>query len=450
MSETALVVGFGGRSGVAAVNFLLKNGYMVIANDIKKEETLQEYIEKVKEPDRVRFILGHHKTDILEGVTLVVLSPGVPSNIDIIRTAKEKGISVISEVELGFRYHPENWICITGTDGKSTTTSLIGNIIKLKYPDSIIGGNLGIPITDLIMNAKKETFVVAELSSFQLENIVDLKPRIGVLINIARDHLDRYDSFDEYVEAKLNLFKNQTEDDFSVFNKDNKLLMEWLGKRPVRSKRSFFSLAGPVDDGACLEDGSFVFYSNKVKEVLFQDGEQQIEGEHNKENILSAITVSKLLKIETEFILNGIKSFKGLPHRMEMVRELKKRRFFNDSKATTSSAVRKSISGFENIILIMGGRDKGLDYSELNEVLNKRVKTLILTGELKEKIKEDISYPEDRIYIIDDFTEAVQKAYEVSKEGDHIILSPGGTSYDRFRNFEERGETFKRIVNQLS
>ncbi len=450
MSKIALVLGFGGKSGVAAVNFLLKKGYMVKANDIKEKKDLIECMEKISDKKKVQFICGSHNTEILNNVDIVVISPGVPSDIAILKKAKELKLTVLSEVELAWQHFPLNWICITGTDGKSTTTSLIGQILTLKYPDTIIGGNLGVPLTEMILDAKESSYIVAELSSFQLENIIHLKPKIGVLINIAPDHLNRYHDFNEYVEAKFNLFKNQTEEDFSVFNKDNKITMKWLQNKDIKSHKFYFSFSGSVEAGAFYENKNFNWKYNMYKETIFQDGLQEIKGEHNKENILAAITVAKLLKIENEYIIEGIKSFKGLPHRMELVRKWQERSFFNDSKATTTSAVSKSIIGFDNIILIMGGRDKGMDYSELNEILNKKVKKLILTGELKEKIKNSVDYPENNVVIIDDFKEAIEKAYKVSSPGDNIILAPGGTSYDRFKNFKERGETFKKIVNQLT
>ena len=356
----------------------------------------------------------------------------------------------MSEVELAFQDHPENWIAITGTDGKSTTTSLIGNIVKLKYSNVIVGGNLGRPLTEMISEADKNAFIISELSSFQLENIINLKPKIGVLINISQDHLDRYDSYDSYIAAKFNLFKNQSADDFSVFNKDNKVISDQLNKTNISSKKYFFSFSSKLGTGAFYNDKNFIWQDEQGREVVFIDGEQQILGEHNKENILAAITVSKLLKIENEYIQAGIKDFKGLPHRMELVREYNGRHFFNDSKATTPSAVRMSIAGFDNIILIMGGRDKDLDYSPLNEKLNKKVKRLILLGEAKDKIKSMIKYPREQISLFDNFKEAVLKSYDISENGDNIVLSPGCTSYDMFENFEERGEVFKKIVKQIS
>ncbi len=446
--QTALVIGFGGKSGVSAVNFLLKKGYKVKANDIKKRFDLEMYIEQISDADKVEFCLGSHDKDILKDVALVVISPGVPSDIDIIKEAKKADIPVLSEVELSFQHYSKNWICITGTDGKSTTTSLIGEILKLKY-HTLVGGNLGIPLTELILDAKNDTYVVAELSSFQLENIKDLKPFVSVLINIAKDHLDRYSSFYEYIKAKMRLFDNQTEEDFSVFNFSNEILSKWLDKIYIRSRKYFFSLFEKVDSGACFKDDYFIWNDNNESEKIFKDGEQYIKGEHNKENILAAITVAKILNIENEYIQEGIKNFKGLPHRMEFVREINNRTFYNDSKATTTSAVYKSLAGFDNIILIMGGRDKGLDYSELNDVLNRKVKRLILIGEAKEKIKNMINYEDSRILEINEFNQAIKRAYEISEEGDNIILSPACTSYDMFKNFEIRGDTFKKIVNDL-
>ncbi len=443
--KRALVIGLA-KSGIAAISFLLDKGYKVIANDIKDQSHFTDIMKKFKD---VEFLFGTPDEKILDGIDLVVISPGVPSNLSLITSAKQKKINVVSEVELAYEHYPENWICITGTDGKSTTTSLIGAILKQAGYPVIVAGNIGAPLTEEIMKVKKGTYIVAGLSSFQLENIIHLKPKIGLLINLAKDHLDRYSNMDEYIRAKLFLFKNQTKEDFSVFNAHNEITLEYLKRTQINSQKYYFSFFNKVEHGAYFQDPCFYWIENNVSENVVRDGIQKIKGIHNKENILAAITVAKILNIKNRDIEKAINGFKGLPHRMEWVRELNGRTFYNDSKATTTSAVRMSVSGFDHIILLMGGRDKGLDYSELNEVINKRVKYLILIGEAKEKIRSMIHFDEKHIFYFDDFKNAIEKSYELSDAGDNIILSPACTSYDMFKNFEERGERFKQEVMNL-
>lgn len=443
--KKALVIGLA-KSGESAIRFLEKEGYDVSGNDLKDAKQFPGITKRHKD---ARFHFGSHDESLLDGMDLVVLSPGVPSDLALIRKAKQKGVRVMSEVELAFEHYPQNWICVTGTDGKSTTTSLIGAVLKAGGVGAIVAGNIGVPLTEEILKVKRGMYIVAELSSFQLENIIRLRPKISVLTNLAKDHLDRYSGMEEYIRAKFRIFANQTQEDFAVANRNNPLSIEWLNKIRVASQLFFFSLGQKHDQGAYFEDGFFCWAEKGWKERVFRDGVQRIRGLHNKENILAAVTVAKILKIKNSAIESGVRDFTGLPHRMEYVRELKGRVFYNDSKATTTSAVRMSIAGFDNIILLMGGRDKGLDYSELNAALRERVKYLILIGEAKEKIGSMIDFDKSRIFEFDDFGKAVGKSYEVSQPGDTIILSPACTSYDMFKNYEERGERFKREVLAL-
>lgn len=443
--KKALVIGLA-ASGESAIAFLEKEGYDVSGND---KRDAKQFPGIKKRHKGVEFHFGSHDEGLLEGMDLVVVSPGVPSGLPVIQKAREKNIRVMSEVELAFEHYPHNWICVTGTDGKSTTTSLIGAILKAGNVPAIVAGNIGVPLTEEILKVKRGMYVVAELSSFQLENIVRLRPRISVLTNLAADHLDRYSGMEEYIKAKFRIFANQTREDYAVVNRNNPLSIEWLNKIRVEPGLFFFSLAQKHDQGAYFEDGFFCWAEKGWKERVFRDGVQRIKGLHNKENILAAVTVAKILKIKNSAIESGVRDFAGLPHRMEYVRELNGRFFYNDSKATTTSAVRMSIAGFDNIILLMGGRDKGLDYSELNASLKERVKYLILIGEAREKIRSMIDFDKDRIFDFDDLGKAVGKSYEISRPGDNIILSPACTSYDMFKNFEERGERFRQEVLAL-
>ncbi len=446
----ALVVGFGGKSGVAAVNYLLGKGYYVRANDIRPKEKLQNWINQVK-VDKVEFVLGHHNKEILNDIDMVVISPGVPSDLKLFEIARGKNIPVLSEVELAYMEYPHNWICITGTDGKSTTTSLIGEIFKTAGRKSIVAGNIGFALTEKIKKINTDDyFVIAELSSFQLENINKLKPMISVILNLDADHLDRYKNMNEYAQAKFNIFKNQDNDDYLVLNKDSKLLNKYISEKNMSAEVFWFSRKEKINKGAYLSDNKFLYALDNLIEEIFEDGIQKLQGLHNKENILAAVTVAKLAGIENKYIKTAVENFKGLEHRTELAAVINNRKFINDSKATTISSVKMSLSAFDDdIIAIMGGRDKGLDFSVLNKVLSEKVKYLILIGEARGKIKSMIDYPANKIFETDDLEEAVYKAYDVSKEGDIIILAPGCTSYDMFKNFEERGKAFKNIVEKI-
>lgn len=445
MKEKVLVIGLG-KSGMAAINFLLEKGYSVIANDLKEESALQDAVKQYQEKD-VHFVLGRHDVRLFDEVSKVILSPGVPSEHPVIKQAVSRGL-VISEVELAYQHYPHNWVCITGTDGKSTTTSLIGHIVKTSGQQVVVAGNIGQPLTDAVLKAKNGSIIVAELSSFQLENIIRLKPKIGLILNIAEDHLDRYSNMEEYISAKLNIFRNQTAEDYAVLNSHNELLMKKTEQLKIKAKKLFFNLYADTD-GAVYKNNSFCYNEKGKVEVVCPDGIQKIKGSHNKENILAAIAAAKILHIDNQIIAGAIETFSGLPHRMEYVRNLNNVSFYNDSKATTISAVYKGLEGFNNIILIMGGRDKGLDFTQLNDIIRAKVKHLLLVGEARDKISRSIDFPDNRKYFFDDFTDSVNKAYELSEPGDNVILSPGCTSYDMFNNFEERGEKFKEIVMKL-
>lgn len=443
MYNNVLVIGAFGRTGVAVINYLVKKGFKVKATDTKKDIP-----PELNELKNVEFHLGEHKQELLNNVDFIVISPGVPSNIPIIMAAKAKSIPVLSEIELAYREFPYNWIGITGTDGKSTTTALTGTILKEECENVVIGGNIGEPIIEKIDNISRDTIIVAELSSFQLENIIDFKPHIAVLLNISQDHLDRYNSMEEYIEAKFNLFKNQTPKEFSIFKYNDIITNKYLSR--VNSTSYFFSRTEEPSQGAFLKDSRFLWKQDNRIEVIADEDDMNIYGEHNKENTLAAITITKIIGIKNESIKKGINRFKGLRHRMEFVARINNRDFINDSKATTVSAVKMSVSSIRGRgIIIMGGKDKGLDFAQLNDILSKKARYIILIGEAKQKIKNSLNFIPDRIIEANTLQDAVIESYRLSEPGDTILLSPGCASFDMFKNFEERGNTFRKIVLDL-
>jgi len=443
MYNTVLVIGAFGKTGVAVINYLVKKGFKVKATDTKKAIP-----PELKELKNVEFHLGEHKQELLNNIDFIVISPGVPSNIPIILEAKAKSIPVLSEIELAYREFPYNWIGITGTDGKSTTTALTGTILKEERKNVVVGGNIGEPIIEKIDNISQDTIIVSELSSFQLENIIDFRPHIAVLLNISQDHLDRYNSMEEYIDAKFNLFKNQTPAEFSIFNYNDTISKKYLTR--VISTKYFFSRTEEPSRGTFFKDSKFLWKQNNEIEEIADEDDMNIYGEHNKENTLAAIAIAKIIGIKNENIKKGINKFKGLNHRMEFVAQINNRKFINDSKATTVSAVKMSVSSIKGKgIVIMGGKDKGLDFAQLNDILSKKARYIILIGEAKQKIKNSLNFNSNRIMETNTLQDAVIESYRLSEPGDTILLSPGCASFDMFKNFEERGDAFKKIVLDL-
>lgn len=432
--KKVVVVGLGSRSGVSATNLLLKYGSYVTVTDIKKKKELSKNIRMLNKSKKLKIVCGKHPVSLLKGTDFVVLSPGVPTDIHFVKTAKAENIPLISEVELAYQFYNKNWIGITGTDGKSTTTSLVGELIKKSDRRVYIAGNIGTALSREIDKLKQDTIVVSELSSFQLETIDKFKPKIAVILNIAPDHLDRYSDMNKYISAKLRIYKNQDETDYLIINKNIADKIE-----NVKSKVIIFDRAVDIRDNKFIYNGEYICGTDEVK----------IRGIHNQENILAALAVAKILNIEPSVVRQTLLNFVGLEHRMEYFATIFGRQFINDSKATTINSVAMALNSLDKpCILIAGGRDKGFDFSLLDEILSKKVKFLILYGEAKEKIKSALKF--ENIKLVQDLKQAVYFAYGFSEQGDTIILSPGCASFDMFKDYEERGRVFKKLVMRLA
>jgi UDP-N-acetylmuramoylalanine--D-glutamate ligase len=446
-----LVVGLGKRSGLAACNFLSKKGCRVYASDSKSQEELKNITKELR--GDVKVISGTQDPSILdEGFDMVVLSPGVPKNISLIRKAYEKNIPVIAEVELAYRYMKGRLVAITGTDGKSTTTSLVGHILSEVGIKTFTGGNLGTPFISFVEDTDEHSVSVIELSSFQLETIDKLKPDVSAILNVTPDHLDRYEGMSEYLEAKLRIAMNQTRDDFYIYKKGDEMLKISLGK--IKAQKLSFSLK-EKDADAIYRDGNVTIRDGENQSDVLDTSKLRILGMHNIENTMAAILmVFSLLKkmdikINHEQIASACYSFKGLAHRMEMIGTFNGRTFINDSKATTVGAVEMALSSIPyGSVLIMGGRTKGDDYSRLSRTIEEKVKHLILIGESANDFKKYYkNVPGEIAKSMDD---AVRKAVKASSIDDVILLSPACASFDMFTNFEERGEKFKEAVLKLA
>ena len=438
--KRVLVIGMG-RAGVAAANLLVAKGARVTITDKKQKEELREFYKKLK-GRRIEIETGGHLVGLLKDIELVVASPGVSPNIPLLERAKEKRIPIIGELELASSFLKVPIVAVTGTNGKTTTTTLIGKILKKEGKRVAVAGNIGHPLSSCV--GKDYELIISEVSSFQLERIKTFRPFITVFLNIAPDHLDRYRDLDEYMGAKKRIFLNQERDDFAVLNRNDPN----CSTLSTEAKKIFFSREELAEGVYLKEEIIMANLSGGSQEIIHRE-EIGIKGPHNLENALAAIAACLILKVKVASIRRVLKEFKGIPHRMEFVKKVRGVRFVNDSKATNVSAVMKSLASFpEPIILIAGGRDKGLDYSPLRPLVEKRVKALILLGEARKKIAQALS-SNKKIRMAEDMKEAVNIAFESAKKGDCVLLSPACSSYDMFKDFEERGEAFKKAIREL-
>ncbi|MFH1624243.1 MAG: UDP-N-acetylmuramoyl-L-alanine--D-glutamate ligase [Pseudomonadota bacterium] len=443
-----LVVGLG-KSGVACARFLWERGGVVTANDSKAIDELDEDALELKDLG-IKIEAGGHPVETFLDSDLIVLSPGVPMSIRPIQEAKNRGITVIGEIELAYNFMKTPIVAITGTNGKTTTTSLIGEILKKSQKEVFVGGNIGNPLIEYIRLGREAEYVVAEVSSFQLEGIRSFRPKIVVLLNISPDHLDRYSSYEDYVDAKRRIFLNQRKGDFAVLNADDTLVSK-IGDSLKQVRKVYFSQEERLNRGIYLDGHSIISQIGKQehKRHYYNTDSFRIKGVHNIDNIMAAIAAAEICGCNPEDIEQAVSNFVGLPHRLEFVEEIYGVNFYNDSKATNVGAVQKSLESFDRpIILIAGGRDKGTGYDGLKDLVKKRVKQLILIGEAREVIFSSLGALTLSVRA-DTLREAVELAWSKSSRGDVVLLSPACSSYDMFRDYQERGDTFKAVVREL-
>ena len=430
------------RTGSEAARFLARQGAEVLVSDCRSEAELQQERQALCELP-VRFLLGGEETAWLKGVDLLVTSPGVPGENPLLREARNRGIEVISEIELACRFLSVPLVAITGTNGKSTTTTLIGEILKAKGLKIFVGGNIGAPLIGFV--GDRWDWGVVEVSSFQLEWVEQFRPRIAVLLNLTEDHLDRYADFTSYCEAKERIFSAQVEEDIAVLNRDDPLV--WSIRERIRSRVVSFGWA-EVEEGVYAANGEIIWRSGR-REEKFPLSRVKIQGVHNAENLMAAIAVGKALGVPAGVIQQVIEEFPGLEHRLEFVREKNGIRFYNDSKGTNVGAVVKSLASFSApVILIAGGIDKGGGYQILEDGVRRKVKKLVLFGAAKEKIRRALGHLTETA-VVENLEAAVQEAYRSARPGDIVLLSPACSSFDMFQNYAERGKVFKALVQSL-
>jgi len=436
-----------GKSGVASALFLRSRGAQVTVSDSKPQEQLSEEIPILLDHGII-IETGGHGERTFHGQDLIVVSPGIPADSPPLVQARALGEPVIGEIELAAQFLPKNIVAITGSNGKTTTTTLTGEIITAGGYPTRVGGNIGTPAISLVATARPDSVVVLEVSSFQLETIQTFRPRVAVVLNVTPDHLDRHRTFETYVDAKGRIFENQQADDFAVLNADDPVCVGLAGR--TRAQVFWFSRKKEVQQGASLRDGRILFRDSSGQQEIMVASEIPLKGAHNLENTLAAICAGALMKCAPERIRAAVRNFKAVEHRLEYVATIRGVEYYNDSKATNVDATIKALESFPaNIHLILGGKDKGSDYTVLNDLLRQRVKRVYTIGAAADKIESQVREAAEIVHA-ESLDSAVQRASASAQPGDIVLLAPACASFDQFRNYEHRGKVFKELVQRLS
>lgn len=445
--KTVLIVG-AGKSGIAAGELLRKKGIAYRLYDGNKELSKEE-LQKNDIWKDCGIILGELPTEILADTGLAVLSPGVPTDLPVIAAIREQGIPIWGEIELAYHFAKGRLLAITGTNGKTTTTSLLGEIMQAYFEDVKVVGNIGIPYTSVAADTTDETVTVAEISSFQLETAVDFHPQVSAILNITPDHLNRHHTMECYIETKESITKNQQKEDVCVLNYEDEVLLEFGKCIPIRVV--FFSSKRRLEDGFFYEDGVIYKSTGGKAEKIIETSRLQILGLHNYENVMAAAAMADSFGVPMEVITKVLEQFQAVEHRIEYVVEKRGVKFYNDSKGTNPDAAIQGIRAMERpTFLIGGGYDKQSEYDEWIEAFDGKVKQLVLIGQTREKIAECAKkHGFTEIAFADSLEEAMDICYQNAVEGDAILLSPACASWGMFDNYEQRGEKFKEYARNL-
>ncbi len=441
-----LVVGLG-KSGVASALFLESRGARVTVSDAKSEEQLRHEIPSLLDRGIV-VETGAHGERTFRDQDMIVVSPGVPVDVPQLEQARRLGIPVLGELELAARFLQGTVVAITGSNGKTTTTTLAGEIVASGGRKTLVGGNIGTPAITFVDQSSPDAWVVLEVSSFQLETIATFRPHIAAILNLTPDHLDRHRSMENYVAAKARIFENQSAEDFAVLNADDAPTAQLA--TGLRSQVFWFSRKRLVDRGSHVRDGMICFRDARGEREIAPVSEITLKGAHNLENVLAAVTMGTLAGVEPAAIRRAVKDFKAVEHRLEFVHSVRGVEYYNDSKATNVDATIKALESFPGgIHLILGGKDKGSDYGVLRDRLRERVVRVYTIGAAAAKIESQIA---DAVPLTACGTLelAVRKAAEQAKPGEIVLLAPACASFDQFQNYEERGRAFKALVQALA
>lgn len=444
--QRVLVVGLG-RSGLAVARFLSRRGARVMVTDQRHPESFAAETRELM-AQKIGLELGCHRESTFAGQDLIVVSPGVPADLPALEMARRKGIRIVPEIELASWFLEGPIVGITGTNGKTTTTALTGEILEASGLSVFVGGNIGVPLILAAEQSPPPSIMVAELSSFQLEMIGSFRAHVAVLLNLTPNHLDRHPTFQAYVRAKARIFENQTPQDHAILNADDPNVVELAGS--IRSQKTFFSRQRELANGVFVAEGKLWYRVRHLERALMGVGDIRLRGGFNLENVLGAAAAACVLGADFGALRRAVREFRGVEHRLEFVREIAGVAFYNDSKATSVDAAAKALSTFERgVHLILGGKDKGAPYAPLRPLLKDRVREVLLIGAAADKIKRELAGAVD-LFLAGTLEVAARRAFERAQSGDTVLLSPACSSYDQFQNFEQRGRAFKQLVSVLA
>lgn len=438
-----------GKSGIAAVGLLQTTKANIILYDSSTDVDEDKIKVKLGDNFRGEVVLGQLPDEIIKTIDLVVLSPGVPIDHDLVNKFRSLDTPIWGEVELAYFFEKGRVVAITGTNGKTTTTALVGEIFRAYFEKVFVVGNIGIPYTGSTLRTSEDSITIAEISSFQLETVHKFRPFISAILNLTPDHLDRHYTMENYARTKINITKNQSEDDICILNYDDELLISL--SKDIKCRKFYFSSSNVLETGIYLDKDNIIYSSSKQKEIVCNVGDLKIIGKHNYENVMVACIIAIAANIPMETIRTVIKDFKGVEHRIEYVATKNNVKYYNDSKGTNPEASIKAIESMQSpTLLIAGGFDKGSTYDEWIKSFNGKVRYLVLLGQTKEKIAQaamDNGFT--NIILVDSLEEAVEACAENARVGDSVLLSPACASWGMFKDYEERGNLFKEYVNKL-
>lgn len=440
-----------GISGIAAAGLLVRQGFSVVLADGNENQTQEDIRAKSKELKQVRIVLGNLPEEVIKDCDIAVLSPGVPTDIEVVEKMRGAGLEIWGEIELASVFERGNVLAVTGTNGKTTTTSLLGAIMKHVFPKVKVVGNIGIPYTGVVEDTDESSVTVAEISSFQLETVHTFRPRISAILNITPDHLNRHHTMENYQQAKMRIAMNQGREETCVLNYEDPVLRAFAGQTEARVV--FFSSVQRLEEGMYLKGDEIVWAWDGVESVVCSTTELQLIGRHNYENVMAAAAMAICYGVPMEKIREVLVRFTAVAHRIEYVVTKRGVRFYNDSKGTNPDAAIQAIRAMKwPTLLIGGGYDKDSEYEEWIEAFEGKVKKFVLLGATREKIRDTairLGYPSEDIILADSLKEAVDICYENAVSGDAVLLSPACASWGMFENYEQRGDMFKEMAREL-
>lgn len=444
-----VVVAGAGKSGISAARLLLEHGAEVIIFDQNDKLDKLEVLYKLSDYEKAGVVLGKLEDGLLDTIDLMIISPGISVESAFVKEFQNRDIPVWSEIELAYHLAKGRIAAITGTNGKTTTTALVGEICSTYHPDTFTVGNIGIPFTEIAGNTTDDSMIIAEISSFQLETVVRFHPKVSAVLNVTPDHLDRHHTMECYRDTKQKIAMNQNRDEVCVLNYDDEQTRSM--KDAIPAKAVFFSRQSELEEGICLNENQIVIRTGEKEIPVLSMEEMRLLGNHNIENYMAAIAISYYMEVPVEHIRAACMAFKGVEHRIEFVKEVKGVNYYNDSKGTNPDAAIKGIQAMNRpTLLIGGGYDKGVSFDEWIEHFDNKVRYLLLIGQTAEKIAETANRHGFNAVIIEpDLESAVKKCYELAEEGDAVLLSPACASWGQFKNYEQRGDLFKAYVQEL-